>query len=67
MFTRARLFEVLLVKDSFSRMVLTKSIAIIFFDKKIVRSFCSAKATHIFLAKHDSVFTYITFENLLSS
>ena len=55
-----------LVNDSLSLLVRLKSSVLIFFAEKNVRSFCSAKAPHIFSAKNASVFMYNMFEILTS-
>ena len=52
----------LFIKDLLSLTAHTKSNQVIFFAEKNVRSFCSAKAPHIFSAKNGSVFAYNTFE-----
>ena len=44
-----------LFKDYSSLTVLTKVFAVLFFCRKIVRSFCSAKAPHIFFSKKEAV------------
>ena len=51
----------LLVKDSYSPLVYIKSSELIFYAEKNVSSFCSAKASHIILAKNCSVFVYNMF------
>ena len=55
-----------LVNDSLSLLVPLKSSVLIVFAEKNVRSFCTAKAPHIFLAKNGSVFMYNMFEILTS-
>ena len=55
-----------LVNDSLSLLVRLKSSVLIFFAEKNVRSFCTAKAPHIFSAKNGSVFMYNMFEILTS-
>ena len=55
-----------LVNDSLSLLVRLKSSVLICFAERNVRSFCTAKAPHIFSTKNGSVFMYNMFEILTS-
>ena len=55
-----------LVNDSLSLLVRLKSSLLILFAEKNEKSFCTAKAPHIFSAKNGSVFMYNMFEILTS-
>ena len=48
------------VNDLLSSLVRIKPIAVIFLAKEIERSFCTAKASHIFWQRSGSVFAYLT-------